>query len=168
MSDRRLTWVLGAALVAMGLIAGLFYAYACSVMPGLANTDDRTFVDAMQQINEAIENPVFFLTFLGAPLLVIWAMVIARRSGSSEVFRWLGLALALYAIGFVVTGTLNIPLNNDLKDAGDPARIADLAQVRDDFEGPWVAWNVVRTVLTIASFCALVPAVVLHTRERVR
>jgi uncharacterized membrane protein len=49
--------VLGAALRAMGLIAGLFYAYACSVMPGLADADDRTVIDAMQQINEAIENP---------------------------------------------------------------------------------------------------------------
>ena len=34
--------VLVAALVASGLIAGLFYAYACSVMPGLARGDDKT------------------------------------------------------------------------------------------------------------------------------
>jgi uncharacterized membrane protein len=167
MSDRRLDWVMGAAVVAMGLIAGLYYAYACSVMPGLGDTDDRTFVDAMQQINEAIQNPVFFLTFVGAPLLVIWAMVVARRSSSAEVLRWLAIALVLYAVGFVITGALNIPLNNDLEDAGDPARIADLAAVRDDFEGPWVAWNIVRTVATVASFGALMPAVLAHARRRV-
>src|ERR671916_3351001 len=39
-----------AATVAMGLLAGLFYSYACSVMPGLSRTDDRTFVSGMQQI----------------------------------------------------------------------------------------------------------------------
>jgi hypothetical protein len=63
--------VLAAALVAMGLLAGLFYAYACSVMPGLSDAGDRSFIDSMQQINKAIENPVFFLTFLGAPVLAI-------------------------------------------------------------------------------------------------
>src|SRR4051794_12031864 len=61
--------VLVAAMVAAGLIAGLFYAYACSVMPGLARGDDKTFVEAMRGINVAIINPVFMLTFLGAPLL---------------------------------------------------------------------------------------------------
>ncbi len=31
--------------------------------------------------------------------------------------------------------------NNDLDKAGDPARIADLAAVRQHFEVKWVAWN---------------------------
>jgi uncharacterized membrane protein len=48
--------VLVAATVTMGLIAGLFYAYACSVMLGLRQTDARTFVYAMQRINVAILN----------------------------------------------------------------------------------------------------------------
>jgi hypothetical protein len=56
------------------------------------------------------------------------------------------------------------PLNNDLIDAGDPSRIADLAGVRDDFEDPWVAWHIVRTVLTTAALGALAYALVLHGR----
>ena len=48
---------LAAATITTGLMAGLYYAYACSVMPGLSRTDDRTFVSAMQQINVAIINP---------------------------------------------------------------------------------------------------------------
>lgn len=149
----------------MGLLAGLFYGYACSVMPGLGRADDRTLVDAMQQINVAIENPVFFLTFLGAPLLVVWALVIEWRSGSREVLRWIVAALVLYAIAFVVTFTFNIPLNDDLDHAGDPARIADLARVRDDFLGPWIAWNIVRTVACAASFGCLARALFLHARR---
>lgn len=76
MASRR-DWVLGAAVVAMGLVAGLFYGFAVGVRPGLANADDRTLIDTMQQIDEAIENPVFFLTFLGAPVLawVAWNIV---------------------------------------------------------------------------------------------
>lgn len=61
-SDARTGRVLGPATAGMGLLAGLFYAYACSVMPGLGRADDRTLVDAMQQIDKAIENPVFFAT----------------------------------------------------------------------------------------------------------
>jgi len=52
--------ILGAAAIATGLLAGLFYAYACSIMPGLHASSDRTAVEAMQNINEAIQNPVFF------------------------------------------------------------------------------------------------------------
>jgi uncharacterized membrane protein len=156
--------VLGPATVGMGLLAGLFYGYACSVMPGLGRADDRTLVDAMQQISKAIENPVFFATFLGAPVLVVWALVIERRSGSREMVRWIAAALALYATALVVTFAFNIPLNTDLENAGDPARIADLARVRDDFEAPWVAFNIVRTLATTASFACLARALFLHAR----
>jgi uncharacterized membrane protein len=163
-SDASSGRVLGLATVGMGLLAGLFYGYACSVMPGLGRADDRTVVDAMQQIDEAIQNPVFFLTFLGAPVLVVWAAVIERRSASREVLRWTVAALGLCAIALVVTFAFNIPLNDELANAGDPARIADLARVRDDFEGPWVAWNIVRTLATTAAFCCLARALFVHAR----
>ncbi|MGH3838754.1 MAG: hypothetical protein ACRDSG_06445 [Pseudonocardiaceae bacterium] len=54
-----------AATLATGLQAGLYYAFAVSVMPGLRRIDDRAFVEAMQQINVAIINPWFFLSFFG-------------------------------------------------------------------------------------------------------
>jgi hypothetical protein len=37
-----------------------------------------------------------------------------------------------------------------LDRAGDPDRITDLAPVRDRFEASWVAWNIVRTLLSTA------------------
>jgi uncharacterized membrane protein len=166
----RTGWVLGTATVGMGLLAGLFYGYACSVMPGLGRADDRAFVDAMQQINEAIENPVFFATFLGAPALVLGALVSERRSGSGshEVLRWIAAALVLTAVTLLVTFAVNIPLNDDLMNAGDPGQVADLARVRNDFEGPWVAWNIVRTLAVTGSFCCLARALVLHARQSPR
>jgi uncharacterized membrane protein len=166
MQPRMRSRVLAAALVAMGLLAGLFYAYACSVLPGLSDATDRSFIDAMQQINKAIENPVFFLTFLGAPVLAIWALVLERRAGAERTARWIAAAVVLCGIGLVVTFAFNIPLNDDLENAGDPARIADVASVLDDFERPWVAWNIVRTLAITASFCALVQAFFIHARGR--
>lgn len=64
----------------------------------------------------------------------------------------------------VVTFAIHIPLNEDLKQAGDPARIENLAAVHDDFATPWVAWNIVRTLASTAAFGALAWALVLRGR----
>jgi uncharacterized membrane protein len=154
--------VLGAAALATGLLAGFFYAYSVSVMPGLANADDRTLVDGMQQINEAVENPVFFMSFLGAPVLTLAAAFLAR--GERAVARWTLAALLLCGVALLVTAAVSVPLNDDLAQAGDPGRIADLAAVREDYEDPWVVWNAVRTVASTAALGCLVYALVLHGR----
>ncbi|MGH3824816.1 MAG: hypothetical protein ACRDRA_18580 [Pseudonocardiaceae bacterium] len=59
--------------VTMGLLAGLFFTFAISVMPGLGRTDARTFIDAMQRINVAILNPWLALSFYGAPVFTLIA-----------------------------------------------------------------------------------------------
>jgi uncharacterized membrane protein len=161
--DSRTT-VLALATLAMGLLAGLFYAFACAVLPGLTDAQDRTLIDAMQQINDAIENPVFFLTFLGAPALAIAALVMEWRDGSAEVGRWVIAGLVLCGVVYVVTFAFNIPLNDDLKDAGAVDQIGDVAKVRDDFVGPWVAWNIVRTLACTAAFACLGWALFLRGR----
>ncbi len=163
-ADRNADIVLGAAVIAMGLLAGLFYAFDVAVMPALTAADDRTLVDAMQQMIDKIENPAFFLTFLGAPVLAAVALSQARRSGSAKVAGWIVAGLAFYTVMVVVTFAFHFPLNDDLKEAGDPARIENLAAVRDDFVTPWVAWNIVRTLATTAAFASLAWALVLRGR----
>jgi uncharacterized membrane protein len=158
--------VLTAAVIAMGLLAGLFYAFDVAVMPGLTAADDRTLVDGMQQMIDRIENPFFFLTLLGAPALAGVALSQARRSGSPRTARWIVAGLALYAVMVVVTVAVHFPLNDELKGAGDPARIEDPAGVRDDFLAPWVAWNIVRTLASTAAFACLAWALVLRGRAR--
>jgi uncharacterized membrane protein len=164
-TDTRSVVLLGATLL-MGLLAGLFYAFACAVIVGLSDAQDRTLIDGMQHINESIENPVFFLSFLGAPALAIWALVMERRAGAAEIARWVIAALVLYGVAFVVTSAFNIPLNNDLKDAGEIGGIADPAKVRDDFLGPWIAWNIIRTLASVAAFGCLAWALLLRGRQR--
>ena len=143
--------VLVAALVAAGLIAGLFYAYACSVMPGLARGDDKTFVEAMRGINIAIVNPVFMLTFLGAPLLAGVAVFLNLGSRS---LPWVIAGFVCLLAMVVITGVVNIPLNNALESGGD-----DYAAVRAAFETVWVRWNVLRALVSTAGFGCLVAAV---------
>jgi uncharacterized membrane protein len=163
-ADRNADIVLGAAVIAMGLLAGLFYAFDVAVMPALTAADDRTLVDAMQQMIDKIENPAFYLTLLGAPALAAVALVQARRSGSAKTAGWIVAGLAFYTVMVVVTFAFHFPLNDELKKAGDPARIENLAAVRDDFVTPWVAWNIVRTLASTAAFGSLAWALVLRGR----
>jgi len=65
MSRNRDTLTFGAAVVTAGLAAGLFFFNASTVMPALADVDDRTFVEVMDKINDAVYNPVFFAVLLG-------------------------------------------------------------------------------------------------------
>ena len=163
-ADRNASIVLGGAVIAMGLVAGLYFFSAIAVMPALTAADDRTLVDAMQQMIVKIENPAFFFIFLGAPALAAVALVQARRSGSPETAGWIVAGLVLYTVMVVVTFTVHIPLNYDLSDAGDPDRIKNLAAVRDDFVTPWVAWDIVRTLASMAAFGSLTWALVLRGR----
>ena len=87
-------------------------------MPALTAADDRTLVDAMQQMIGKIENPAFLLTFLGAPALAAVALSQARRSGSAQTARWIVAGLALYAVMVVITFAVHLPLNDELMNAG--------------------------------------------------
>jgi uncharacterized membrane protein len=153
--------LLVASTVAVGLMAGFFYAYACSVMVGLDRVDDRTFVVTMQWINATVRNAAFAPAFFGALILTMAAAVVALVSGRSAR-GWIVAAAVLYAAAFLVTLTLNVPLNEQLA-AADPAdQITDLAAVRAAFEGPWIRWNLLRTGLTIGSLTALSIALLRH------
>jgi len=155
----------GAALIAAtittGLAAGLFYSFSYAVMPGLARTGDRTFVESMQRINVAILNGWFAIAFGGALVFTVLAAALhLRRDG----LGWIVAALVLYGAVLVITFTVNVPLNNQLDAAGAPDRIADLAAVRESFEARWVRWNVARAAASTAAFGCLTWALVLFGR----
>ncbi|WP_345341450.1 DUF1772 domain-containing protein [Rhodococcus olei] len=149
------------ACLTSGLVAGLFAGFAYAVMPGLGRSDDHTFVEAMQKINVAILNGWFMFCFVGGLLLTVAALLLHLRSGNG-VLPWIVAALVLYLAMFVITGAVNVPLNDELARAGD--HVADPAVVRAHFESRWVTWNIVRALVTTVAFAALAYALVLHGR----
>jgi uncharacterized membrane protein len=153
-----------AATVTMGLVAGVFGLYSHTIMPGLARTDDRTFVGAFQAIDRAIINPWFMVGgFLGA---LGFTLVAAVAQLGQDGLPWVGAALVLYLAVFVITIAVNVPRNDAIKAAGPPDRIADLAAVRARFdEARWSSWNLVRTVASTTAFALLAWALVLHGRS---
>jgi uncharacterized membrane protein len=154
-----------AATITTGLMAGVFALYAHAIMPGLRKTDDRTFVAAFQEIDKAVVKPWFMPFFIGALVFTGLAGALHRREEGRSVLVWVVAAFVLYLAVVVITAAVNVPLNDDIKAAGDPDRIADLAAVRNAFhETRWVAWNIVRAIATTVAFGCLTWALVLHGR----
>ncbi|MFB6601008.1 DUF1772 domain-containing protein [Streptomyces noursei] len=148
-----------AATVGTGLMAGLYFAFDISVMPGLGRGDDQTYVTAMRNINEAIDNGLFGLLFLGTFLATGLAAAQQQHGGRPTAARWGWLAFALYGLSTAVTATVNVPLNNQLARAG-----ADASAARSRFGGRWIAGNLVRTVACTAALAALGRVLTLHGR----
>ncbi|MGH8969087.1 MAG: DUF1772 domain-containing protein [Actinomycetes bacterium] len=153
-----------AATMSMGLVAGVFALYAHTLMPGLEKTDDRTFVGAFQSIDRAIINPWFLGGgFFGA---VVFTVVAGIAHIGEDPLPWIAAALVLYLITVVITVAINVPLNDRIKAAGDPDRIADLAAVRERFnEARWSNWNLVRVATSTIAFGFLAWALVVHGRS---
>ncbi|ETZ23619.1 DUF1772 domain-containing protein [Pedobacter sp. V48] len=152
--------VLVLAGTATALMAGLFYAWSCSVNLGLAKLSDEGYLTAMQEINRAILNPVFFAGFFGA--LVLLPLSAYLHYGQPVQLKcWLLVAAALcYIIGtFGVTIFGNVPLNNaldafDLKSASAEA----MRLQRSGFEATWNALNTIRTVAATAAIVLVIVA----------
>jgi uncharacterized membrane protein len=146
--------------ICVGLMAGVFYAYSCSVMPGLSRLPDREFLAAMQSINRAIQNPVFFISFFGA--LVLLPVCSFMKFGHPLLLssRFIIAATLVYLIGaFGVTVFGNIPLNNSL-DKFDYANASGeaLNLQRAAFEAKWNSLNLVRALSSVISFILVVIA----------
>ena len=151
------------ATITMGLLAGVFALYAHTIMPGLRQTDDHTFVAAFQSIDRAIVNPWFMTTaFVGALASTVAAVL---TNLGREALPWIAVALGLYFIAFVVTVAVNVPLNDAIKAAGNPDHMRDLPGVRGNFhETRWAAWNLVRVITSTGAFGCLAWALVLYGR----
>jgi uncharacterized membrane protein len=153
----RTVTLIGATL-AMGFVSGAFVLYAHTIMPGLRKTDDRTFVAAFQATDRAIINPWFMITAFGGALALTLAAGIASRG--TPALPWVAAAFVLYLVAVIITIAVNVPLNNAIKAAGDPARI-DVAQVRARFdEARWAAANLVRVLTSVPAFGLLAWALV--------
>ncbi|WP_404962502.1 DUF1772 domain-containing protein [Streptomyces sp. 147326] len=158
------TALLLVSTILMGLMAGLFFAFDVSVMPGLAAGDERTYVTAMQNFNAAIDgNGLFGMAFVLALLASAASAIVEFRKGRRTVAIWVAAATVAYFLVLMITFSVNIPLNNQLADAGDAAKLTDFSIV-DKFKSTWVTTNIIRTLLCTVALTALSRALVLYGR----
>lgn len=152
-----------AATMTMGLVTGVFWLYQHAIMPGLAKTDDKTFVGAFQNIDRAIINPWFMIFgFVGA---LVFTLLAGLVNIGRKPLPWVAIAFVLYLVVFIITIAVNVPLNDAIKAAGDP-NVIDVAAAREAFnEARWKAFNLVRVVLCIPAFGLLTWALIVHGRS---
>ena len=135
-------------LLLLGAVYGVYFTYSNSVVPGLDNADPEKAVEAMRKMNVAIINPMFLATFVGPVITSALAGVLLLGLGESTP-GWLFIAAAVvYLFGcLVVTGRLNVPLNNALENSTS----TDWAQRWADFSPRWKRWNTIRTITSGAA-----------------
>lgn len=140
------------SLCLTGLIAGFFYAYACSVMIGFAVLDPRAAMAAMQAINATVRNVYFAPAFFGPPVILGLTAGLAWRQQRRVGARWFGAAALVYFLGgFLLTMLINVPMNEALAITAIPEDRAEALRLWSAYSGPWQLWNAVRTgVSTVA------------------
>ena len=137
-----------------GLIAGLLYSYSCSVNIGLNVLPDQQYLEVMQSINRAIQNPYFFICFMGLLLLFPLALWNLYQQHGTVALYLLFIAAVFYFIGtFGITVFGNVPLNDKLDQfVISAASKNEIFAMRQTFETAWNNFHFLRTVFAILSF----------------
>jgi uncharacterized membrane protein len=158
--DRALFVLTFVSALGSGLIGGLFFAFSVFVMRALARISPTAGISAMQSINVAVLNPVFFAAFFGTAAFSGLAFIAALIGWRSEPgCRFLLAGALLYVIGtIVVTMVCNVPLNNKLarvKPESDEG-----AMLWQRYLADWTAWNHVRMIASLAASASFIMALV--------
>ena len=146
--------VLGTAVVTNGLLAGVFFVFACAIGPGLRRVDAGSYVQVFRAINTAILNGWFLSVFALAPLSAAASVVLCAWRGSAPAMVPLLVGAACSASAFGITATANVPLNRDL-DRADVDTEQQCRIARRDFEARWNRWNLARTLTSIGALAFL-------------
>ena len=96
--------VLVVATFLCALVAGLLFAFAVVVMPGIRSLDDRGFIRAFQAIDRVIQNnqPLFMSVWVGSVLALISAAVlgVSALSGADRLLIIVAALLYLLCVQF--------------------------------------------------------------------
>src|SRR5688572_30481904 len=113
MLDQALFILTFVAALGSALVGGIFFAFSTFVMTALGRIPPEQGINAMQQINITVINPLFMLAFMGTGVLCL-------ALGGGAFLRWddsgtklIMLASLIYLIGCIgVTMVMNVPLND--------------------------------------------------------
>ncbi len=141
------------ATVLTALFTGLFVTYSASVVLGLAQVDDVTYVRAVQGISSTAQSGFIGILFLGCVPSIAWALAANRSAG--RVTQTL-LLTAIAACGSVIAITVlrMAPLTAEL-DTYIDLDPGTASFARRNFESSWNRLNLVRAVLSAGGLLAI-------------
>ncbi|PIC88237.1 hypothetical protein CSV72_02785 [Sporosarcina sp. P20a] len=146
------------AVLTTGMMAGIVFAYANSVMPGLRKADDRTFVLASRHLTSSVANPLFLIISNSALIVQIGFIVVAVLAQQFDQVVLGSIALIFYIATLLITFLGNLPLNKAIISAELPASDAKWNKLRVRFESSWTRLNNLRTITCILSVSTLIIA----------
>lgn len=142
-----------------GLIGGLFFAFSTFVMTALGRLPPAGGISAMQSINVAVLNPVFFTAFFGTAALSVVALIVALLRWSEPGAGYLLTGSLLYLVGTIfVTMAGNVPLNNALARVKPDSAVG--ASLWQQYLSTWTTWNHVRTIASLVAAASFIMALV--------
>lgn len=148
-------------IILMGTMAGFFFAFSNTVMPGFDISDPISAIEGMQGTNLVVRNPVFFVTFFLTPVVALIAAATAWFAKRKQAAVLLGVSAALYFCGaFLVTVIHHIPLNEALAVIDARALEGTAAEVWATYSENWTPMNTLRAVACMIALVPLVYAVV--------
>jgi uncharacterized membrane protein len=164
MMDRLLFALTFFSALGAGLMAGLFFAFSAAVMTALGRLPPAGGISAMQSINVAILNPLFFAAFFGTAAASVLLAVAALAGWGAPGRVWLLAGAILYLGGnLLVTIVCNVPLNNALAVAAPESPTGTALWTR--YLSAWTAWNHVRTIACLAAMASLIVALCYQARS---
>ena len=143
------------------LVAGLLFAFAVVIMPGLGSVDDAGFIRAFQVIDRVIQKnqPLFMLLWVGSVLSVVAAAVLGLWSlgGTDRLLLMVAAFVYLFGARHPPWPIPTRPCADRLQklEIADTMSEAMRSRARHDFEPRWNRWNAIRTA------CASLTAVLL-------
>jgi len=148
--------VLTAAL-GCGTLGGTLFAFSGFVMPALARLPGPAGVAAMQSINVTALRFPLGSVLAGTTLACIAVLVAGFLRLGEPGTIWMLAGAALFLVGgLLVTGLLNVPMNEQLA-VMDPVAAASDGSWSEFLRG-WTAANHLRTVASLAASACLMTA----------
>src|SRR5688572_10150936 len=143
------------------LVAGLLFAFAAVVMPGIKRLGNGDFIRSFQVMDRIIQNnqPLFVVVWVGSVLVLITAAVLGLWELRGADRSLLVIAALVYLFGVQLPNiTINVPLNNEFQKLNvGTMDEATRKRARDDFEPRWNRWNIIRAACaSLASILLIV------------
>jgi uncharacterized membrane protein len=137
-------WLVLAAALGTGGVAGVLFAFSSFVMLALSRLPAAQGLAAMQSINRYAVTPPFMGLFFGSALMCLALAAVALMSTGMDRSLLIVAAGTSYLIGVIgVTVSRNVPLNNQLE--GLAPEDANAQSMWTTYAAKWTVWNHLRT-----------------------
>jgi uncharacterized membrane protein len=124
------------AVIGAGVVAGVYFAFATFVMPGLRRAPASSAIASFNGINKAAPASPLFM----------------HRDNPAAI--WMLVGAALYLVSLLVTMMYHVPHNEQLMKV-DPHG-SGAAATWTQFYSAWMGWNWVRTMTALGGTVSLV------------